>query len=215
MTEQKQQGAALDERLKGRRIAFALVFGLAFGFLLQKGGVAKFELLIGALLLQDWTVVKMMLSAIVVGMAGVLLLNRAGKVELKLKSTRLGANIIGGLVFGAGFALSAYCPGTGAAALGQMNGDALFTIGGMIIGSYFFAMASRSLSRTVEKWGERGKLTLPEVVQVPRGAFAIMLGLALAGALVALEKLSPAKPQGFGAPGRDHPAADIGSARPR
>jgi hypothetical protein len=59
-----------------------MVLGLAFGFLLQKGGVGKFNVLIGQLLLQDWTVAKIMLTAIVVGMVGIFALHHFGKVLL-------------------------------------------------------------------------------------------------------------------------------------
>ncbi len=121
------------------KLFLALVAGLAFGFLLQKGGAAKFNILIGQLLLQDWTVAKIMLSAIVVGMLGIYPLHAAAKVNLHLKPTRLGPQIIGGLVFGAGFALIGYCPGTAAAALGQGNFDALFGMTGLVIGSYLYA----------------------------------------------------------------------------
>ena len=121
----------------------ALVFGFAFGFLLQKGGVAKFDILVGVLLLEKFTVVKVMLSAIVVGMAGAYLLHRLNVLQLQVKETILGANLIGGLLFGVGFGLIAYCPGTDAAAVGQGNYDALVGILGMVFGSYLFALSSR------------------------------------------------------------------------
>ena len=60
------------------------LFGLVFGFLLQKGGVGKFNVLIGQLLLQDWTVAKIMLTAIVVGMIGVFPLHHFAKVNLHI-----------------------------------------------------------------------------------------------------------------------------------
>ncbi|MDQ8186798.1 YeeE/YedE thiosulfate transporter family protein [Pelagicoccus sp. SDUM812002] len=120
----------------------AVVFGSVFGFLLQKGGVADFHILLGALLLEDFTVVKIMLSAVVVGIVGVVFLKRAGLVELSIKPLRPARNIVGGLIFGAGFALSAYCPGTGAAAAGQLNADAFYMIAGMIAGSYLYALVS-------------------------------------------------------------------------
>src|ERR1039457_943018 len=69
------------------------MFGLAFGFLLQKGGVGKFHVLIGQLLLQDFTVAKVMLTAIVVGMIGVFTLHHFAKVNLHIKPTRIGSNI--------------------------------------------------------------------------------------------------------------------------
>jgi len=104
-----------------KKVISALIFGLAFGFLLQKGGVGKYHILLGQLLLQDWTVVKIMMTAVVVGMVGIFALHHFAKVNLHIKPTKLGPNIIGGLVFGAGFALIGYCPGTGAAALGWLS----------------------------------------------------------------------------------------------
>lgn len=168
----------------------AVVFGLIFGFLLQKGGVAKYDLLIGVLLFEDFTVIKMMGSAIAAGMVGMLILERGGKVELKLKPTKLGAVTLGGLLFGAGFGLSGYCPGTAAAALGQFNWDALFVIAGLISGSWFFAVSSARLDRTVGKWGDKGKLTLPDLLRVNRVPFVLLFLGALVAGLVVLGKLS-------------------------
>jgi Na+/H+-dicarboxylate symporter len=75
-----------------RMLIFGLVFGVAFGFLLQKGGMAKYPILIGILLLEDFSVAKVMLSAIVVGMVGVLAMNSLGLVPLHVKPTRYAAN---------------------------------------------------------------------------------------------------------------------------
>ena len=167
------------------KLFVALVFGLAFGFLLQKGGVGKYNVLVGQLLLQDWTVAKIMMTAIVVGMLGIFALNRAGKVNLHIKPTRLGANIIGGLVFGAGFALIGYCPGTAAAALGQGSWDALFGMAGLVVGSYLYAEFSGTLKETVEKWGDRGKLLLPDLLHLPRGVVvAIVAGILVTGLII-------------------------------
>jgi len=174
-----------------KKIISALIFGLAFGFLLQKGGVGKYHILIGQLLLQDWTVVKVMLTAVVVGMVGIFALHPFAKVNLHIKPTKLGANIIGGLVFGAGFALMGYCPGTGAAALGQGSWDALFGMAGLVAGSWLYAELSGTLKNTVEKWGDLGKLTLAEVLHVPRGALVAIMAVLLTAALVALERFFP------------------------
>ena len=117
------------------QLLLGLTFGIAFGFLLQKGGVAKYHVLVGVLLLRDFTVIKVMLSAILVGMIGIAVLRRPSLVRLHVKPTRYAANAIGGLIFGVGFALAAYCPGTGAAALGQGNLDAIAVMVGMVAGS--------------------------------------------------------------------------------
>jgi uncharacterized protein len=135
---------------KTPKLIAGAMFGLAFGFLLQKGGVGKYNVLIGQLLLQDWTVVKIILNAIVVGMIGVFTLHYFAKVNLHIKPTRIGANILGGLLFGVGFALMGYCPGTAAAALGQGSWDALFGMAGLIAGSWMFAEVSGWAKRTVE-----------------------------------------------------------------
>lgn len=175
----------------GKSVITALLFGLAFGFLLQKGGVAKYNVLIGQLLLQDFTVVKIMVSAIIVGMVGIFTLNHFAKVNLHLKPIRIGAQTIGGLLFGAGFALLAYCPGTGAAALGQGSWDVLFGMAGLIAGSYLFAEMSGWLKKTVETWGEKGKLTIPDLLHLPRLPFAYAMAVLLTVGLFFLQRVYP------------------------
>ncbi len=145
------------------QLVLGLVFGMAFGFLLQKGGAAKYHILVGVLLLEDWTVVQIMLSAIVVGMVGVYILAAWGLVELKPKPTRYAANVIGGLMFGVGFALSAYCPGTSAAAVGQGNYDAVAVMAGMLAGSWIFAETSGWTARHIDPLGNRGTATFVDV----------------------------------------------------
>lgn len=165
-----------------------LLFGVIFGFLLQKAGVAKYHVLIGALLLEDFTVVKVMLTAIIAGSIGVFSLHAMSAVKLHIKPTRYAANIIGGLIFGIGFGLLGYCPGTGAAALGQGNWDAIAGVVGLIVGSYLFAEASGWLDHTVMKWGNRGKLMLPELVHINRTTFLLIWLPLLISVLFALER---------------------------
>jgi hypothetical protein len=165
--------------------------GLVFGFLLQKGGVGKFNVLIGQLLLQDWTVAKIMLSAIVVGMIGVFPLHHFAKVNLHIKPTRIGANVIGGLVFGAGFALTGYCPGTAAAALGQGSWDTIFGMAGLIAGSWIFAELSGWTQRTIEQWGDLGKVQLSDLLPLPRGVFVVGFAWVLTAILMLLRQFTP------------------------
>ncbi|GAA5505829.1 DUF6691 family protein [Novipirellula caenicola] len=168
-------------------LTLGLVFGVVFGFLLQKGGVAKFHVLIGQLLLQDFTVLKVMLSAVIVGMIGIHVLHRLGKVELHIKPTRYASNILGGLSFGAGFALSAYCPGTGAAALGQGNYDAIAMMVGMVCGSYLFAECSGWIGRKIDPIGDRGELTLHNLVPINRSMLVAASVIVLSAVLFAIE----------------------------
>lgn len=178
------------QRDSAQQLLLAFAFGIAFGFLLQKGGVAKYHVLMGQLLLVDFTVLKVMMSAVITGMLGVHFLNAAGLVELHLKPTRYLANTLGGLIFGIGFGLAAYCPGTGAAALGQGNFDALALIIGMIGGSYLFAETSGFISRHITNVGDRGKLTFYDVLPYPR-AIVILFAVAIIGiALAIIESLA-------------------------
>jgi hypothetical protein len=173
----------------GGKLVQALLFGVAFGFLLQKGGVAKFDILIGVLLLENFIVVQVMLSAIVVGMIGTYILERMGVLEYQIRETVFGTNIVGGVLFGLGFGLIAYCPGTDAAAVGQGNLDALVGIVGMAAGSYLFAVSSRYTSRTIGAWGQCGKLTLPKLLGISHGASVAIAVPVLVVILILLEVL--------------------------
>jgi len=86
-------------------LVWGLTFGIVFGFLLQKGGATKYDVIIGQLLLTDFTVVKIMLAAVLTGMIGIYTMKTLGWIELYPKSGSMGKNIIGGLIFGVGFAI--------------------------------------------------------------------------------------------------------------
>ena len=108
---------------------------------------------------------------------------------MHVKPTKIGANILGGLIFGAGFAFAGYCPGTGAAALGQGDLLALIALSGLVAGSCVYAEASLFLKRTVEGWGNLGKLELPSVAGVSTGAFVAVFSVFLSGALFVLDRI--------------------------
>jgi uncharacterized membrane protein YedE/YeeE len=147
-------------------LVYGLITGVLFGFLLQKGRVLRYDEQLGALRLLDMTIVKFMFSTVVVAMAGVYLLKDIGLAKLSVKPTLLGANILGGLTFGLGWALLGYCPGTSAGALGEGRWDAVWGILGMLAGAALYAEAFPFMKRTVLTWGDLGKLTLPDVLGV-------------------------------------------------
>ena len=147
-------------------LAYGLVTGIIFGFLLQKGRVIRYDKQLGALLLVDMTIVKFMFTTILVAMVGVYLLKDLGVVKLAIKQTILGGNIIGGLLFGAGWALFGYCPGTSLGALGEGRWDAIWGILGMLVGAAVFAEAYPALKDSVLKWGVYGKITIPGILGI-------------------------------------------------
>lgn len=141
-----------------------LATGIAFGFLLQKGRVLRFEKQLGAMLLQDMTIVKFMLSAILVGMVGIYLMADAGTIALSHKPMNIGAVIAGGLLFGAGWAIMGYCPGTSLGALGEGRLHAVFAVAGMIAGAALYAHAYPAVRSTILAWKDFGKISLPDVL---------------------------------------------------
>jgi uncharacterized membrane protein YedE/YeeE len=147
-------------------LIYGLVTGALFGFFLQKARVIRYDKQLGALRLIDMTIVKFMLTSILVGMLGIYLLKGLGLVELNPKSTVLGGNIIGGLIFGLGWGLLGYCPGTSAGALGEGRWDAVWGILGMLAGAAIFAEIYPALKTSVLTWGDFGKITLPQILSV-------------------------------------------------
>ena len=143
-----------------------LITGMLFGFLLQKGRVLRYDKQLGALRLQDMTIVKFMATSVLVGMVGVYLLQDLGLAKLSIKTTILGGTILGGLIFGLGWGLIGYCPGTSMGALGEGRWDAIWGIAGMLVGAALFAESYPILKITVLTWGDFGKITIPQVLGI-------------------------------------------------
>ena len=143
-----------------------LISGILFGFFLQKARVIRYDKQIAALRLIDMTIVKFLLSAILVGITGVHIIHSLGIVKPLILPTILGANIIGGLIFGIGWGLLGYCPGTSLGALGEGRYDALWGIIGMITGAGLYAEAYPKMQQTILSWGAEGSITLAQMAGV-------------------------------------------------
>ena len=143
-----------------------LITGIAFGFFLQKGRVVRYDRQMGALRLIDMTIVKFMFSAILVGMVGVKILHSTGIAQPAILPTNIGANIIGGLVFGIGWGFVGYCPGTSLGALGEGRTDAFWGILGMLTGAALFAEVFPYIRNSMLAWGSEGSITLSQVFGV-------------------------------------------------
>lgn len=167
-------------KMKNKRIQlfWGLFFGTIFGFLLQKSGVTKYDVIIKQLLLTDFTVLKVMLSAVVVGMIGLYAMQTFGWIKLRPKTGSWGKNAIGGLIFGLGFALLGYCPGTIAGAIGNGYLDAV-TAGlvGIVLGSGLLAAVYPRLKEGVLIKGYFGNMTLPLLFKVNNWVIIIPLAI--------------------------------------
>lgn len=180
------------QKIRGNRpvqLAIGLLTGIAFGFFLQKSAVTNYDVILNQLRLRDFTVVKVMMSAVIVAMLGLHLFRKFGWVTLHPKPGSVGATVAGGLLFGVGFALLGYCPGTIAGAIGQGALDALIagTVG-IIVGTWLFAVNFPKLNKVVLHKGDFGTLTLPELLKVNVWVVVIPLAILLTGLLYVLER---------------------------
>ena len=116
-------------------LILGLITGLAFGFLLQKGRVLRYEKQVGAMLFKDMTIFTFMLSAIIFGMFGILLLADMRVITLSHKAMNVGGLVVGGALFGIGWAIMGFCPGTAMGAIGEGRWHAIFALLGMILGA--------------------------------------------------------------------------------
>ncbi len=140
-------------------LILGFIFGVLFGSILTLSRVIRFEKQISALLLKDMTIVKFMFSAVIVGAIGINLLNSFGLIELHLKPMMFGAIVIGGILFGLGWSLTGYCPGTAAASLAEGRIHAIFAILGMLVGSAIFAH-SYPILKPLLNFGNLGEITI-------------------------------------------------------
>lgn len=169
-------------------LVLAVLFGAAFGALLHRGRVADYNTIVNQFRMRDFTVLKVMGTAIVVGGIGVLALQQAGLAGAHIKSANMLAVGIGAALFGIGMAVYGYCPGTGVAAIGAGRLDALVGAGGMLVGGALYAFSFDWLSEHVLSVAALGKITLADISGIPALAILLALGVLAAFGFRALEK---------------------------
>jgi uncharacterized membrane protein YedE/YeeE len=162
----------------------AVLIGVAFGWCLERAGMGSARKLAGQFYLTDLTVFKVMLSAIVTAMLGAFWLGRLGLLDLSrvyVPETFLVPQLVGGLVFGVGFAIGGLCPGTSCVAAATGRGDGAMLLGGMFTGVLLTGLAFQPLQHFYTSTS-RGTFTLPQMLRVPYGvAVALVVCIALAG----------------------------------
>jgi uncharacterized membrane protein YedE/YeeE len=167
------------------KLLLGLATGVVFGVLLQKGRVAKFPVIVGQFLLKDWTVARIMGTAVLVGAVGVYALVAAGQADLHVRPLLLGGVLLGGVLFGVGLAVLGYCPGTTVAACGEGRRDAIAGVLGMFAGALAFVAAWPALQPVIKGLGDYGKLTLPGLTGTSPWLWVAALGVAgMAGVLL-------------------------------
>lgn len=141
------------------RNALGLVTGVVFGALLQRGGLADSRTIVGQLTGADARVAKTMGTAVAVGALGHYWLKRRGHTTVEPRPMNPVGLVGGAVLFGAGMALSGYCPGTAAAAAGSGRREGVWAMAGMLAAAVVFVSAYPRLKKVLEA-GNLGRVTL-------------------------------------------------------
>ncbi|SIQ75338.1 hypothetical protein SAMN05920897_11457 [Alkalispirochaeta americana] len=147
-------------------LVYGLVTGIFFGIFLQQAQALRFERQVEAMLLKDMTIVKFMLTTIVVGSIGIHALQDGGVISFSPRALSLGSQIVGGLLFGAGWAIIGYCPGTSIGALGEGRFHVIWPILGMLLGGLVFALLYPLIQTYIQPLGSFGSISLPQLLGV-------------------------------------------------
>ena len=173
-------------------IVVGIAMGIVFGFALEKSRVFEPGIIVGQMQLRNFIMLKVFLTAVATGALLLAVLNGLGYVKLQPKAAAYGADIVGGLLLGAGISLAGACPGTTLAQIGAGYRDALFTLVGGLFGAVTYSYAQPALSDTL--LGQNGpKLVFSSLIGVPYWVGAIVFSAVIVIILVALEAWSPWK----------------------
>lgn len=174
-------------------LVLSVVFGFAFGWLLHRARVADYGTIVRQFLFKDFTVLKVMLTAILVGGIGVFLLVQMGYAKFHVKPSDLLAITLGAGLFGIGMVLYGYCPGTAVAAIGAGSVHALVGAVGMIAGGILYALSFDWVSQAILPVWAVGKVQLPQLLGVGAPVVFAVFALFVIVFFVILERRS-AKP---------------------
>ena len=175
----------------GTSLVVAVLLGIAFGWFLERGGMGNARKLAGQFYFTDLAVLKLMFSAILTAMLGLFWLSWAGLLDLSrvnVPETFIVPQLVGGVVFGIGFAVGGLCPGTSCVAAATGRQDGLALVGGMLTGVFVFGEAFPVVQRFADSTA-RGAWTLPEALGLSHGTVVGMIVAAALGAFAGAEWL--------------------------
>ena len=176
-------------------ILIGLVMGLLFGLALEKSRVMEPGFLIGQFQMSNFTMIKVMLTAIATGLIILAVLNGMGFVKLSVKTALVGNMVVGGLLLGIGIVLAGACPGTSLAQLGAGYKDAWAVIAGGLAGAFTYGFFQKQID-TALNWsgiglGDLGKVTLADFIPGGFPTLAVVFAALIVVSLVGLERWRP------------------------
>jgi uncharacterized protein len=143
----------------------AIFFGILFGFALNKAGLTQYNKIVNVFRLTDLAVLKFMMTALVVAMAGLYTLRGLGLIVFpSVPATYVVGNLIGGLIFGVGMALAGFCPGTCAAGAGEGKLDYLIPgVLGFFTGAALYGLTYASVFPKISAIANYGSTVIPDL----------------------------------------------------
>ena len=156
-------------------LVYALLVGIVMGALLQRVGASSPRMILASLRLRNLAIIKFMATTIAVGSVVVYMMSLFMPMHFDIKPTYVVGVGIGGLIFGFGFALAGYCPGTCVVGVSEGRRDALATVLGGVAGALLFTLAYTLIQGWLIKPLDFGKITLPDLLHVPAMAVAVAL----------------------------------------
>ncbi|MNS81248.1 putative inner membrane protein [compost metagenome] len=170
-------------------LLYGLLVGIGMGALIQRVRASSPAMIASNLRLENLSIIKFMALTIAVGAVGASLLSLVMPMHVVIKPTYVLGVLGGGLLFGIGFALAGYCPGTCVVGAAEGRKDALFTLLGGVVGAGVFTLAYPWIEAVFIRPLNFGKLTLADLFHAP--ALAVAIGLALI--LLAVVTLVPTR----------------------
>lgn len=150
------------------KLLLGLAIGMAIGAVMQLGGASSYRKILGSLLLKDLHVIKLILMTIAVTTVGIYALDLVDLAHMSIKPTYVVGIAVAGLIFGVGFAVSGYCPGTCVLASAEGKTDALFTLIGGLVGAALYALVYPFMAPLIGV-ANYGEITLPSVFHISHG----------------------------------------------
>lgn len=170
-------------------VLIGLATGIVFGFALEKSRVFEPGIIVGQMQLRNFLMLKIFLTAVITGLIVLAVMHGAFGVKMHLKPLLFRADLIGGLILGAGIALAGACPGTSLTQLGAGYRDAWFVVGGGIFGAMAYGYFYEPLTALLPDTGP--KVAFDEMLGLPFWITALGLAAILAVGLVMLERMTP------------------------
>lgn len=173
-------------------LLYGFLVGVAMGALIQRVGASSPRMILKSLRLEDLTIIKFMATTIAVGAIASYFLNMATPMHFDVKPTYIVGVALGGLIFGVGFALAGYCPGTCVVGIAEGRKDGLVALLGGVVGAAVFSVIYRLIEAPLIRPLAYGKITFADLLGVPGWILALILG-ALFLTIVAVVPTRPRK----------------------